>query len=89
MAKPRASHCTRGHPLTLANLYVDNRGGRQCRECALDRMRARRTTGGSKPVRRTGVWVPPAWEAWPLTMCSELPLVWRSAGESPIGNATL
>lgn len=27
------THCTHGHPLSGANLYVDRQGGRECRTC--------------------------------------------------------
>lgn len=36
------THCPRQHPYTAANTYVTKRGGRTCRTCARDKMRARR-----------------------------------------------
>ena len=38
----RKTECTRGHPLSGANLYVNPRGERQCRACDNARRRARR-----------------------------------------------
>lgn len=29
----RKTHCKRGHPLSGSNLYIDTRGGRNCRTC--------------------------------------------------------
>lgn len=37
----RKTHCKRGHEFAGANLYVDHRGSRQCRECRRDSARAR------------------------------------------------
>lgn len=34
----RKSHCKRGHSLSGANLYVDPKGGRQCRRCTRKRI---------------------------------------------------
>lgn len=33
----RLDQCKRGHALVDPNLYYDNKGGRMCRQCALDR----------------------------------------------------
>lgn len=44
------THCKAGHPYSGENLYIDTRGGRQCRECrraAVRRSRAKRRPGGS------------------------------------------
>ncbi|KKM13126.1 hypothetical protein LCGC14_1719420 [marine sediment metagenome] len=37
----RRTHCRRGHPLSQDNVYSRADGGRCCRRCVLDRMKAR------------------------------------------------
>lgn len=38
---PRKTHCMRGHPLTVENIYVSRTtGGRKCKTCSLDRARS-------------------------------------------------
>lgn len=38
-ANAAKTHCPKGHPYAGANLYVNPKGGRVCRECVRERMR--------------------------------------------------
>lgn len=47
MRRARWTHCKHGHELTDENVYLNPRGGRSCRQCALDRAAARRMAGAA------------------------------------------
>lgn len=41
------THCSKGHPLSGPNVYMPQRGGRQCRTCTREGQRRRRSEGKS------------------------------------------
>ena len=52
MARPRKSHCKRGHELTPENTRTDPKGRQRCRECAREYQRAYHQRPGMKERQR-------------------------------------
>jgi hypothetical protein len=52
MARPRKTHCLRGHAFNEANTHVDSYGYRSCRTCLRERAREK-YRAGKKQTRKT------------------------------------
>lgn len=64
----RKTHCSLGHPLSGENLYLDSKGGRECKTCRNARCRARyHTLAPDSPAKvrqreRNRIWMQKYWQ---------------------------